>query len=190
MKHYLMLLVPIVLLWSCHDSKQRNNEITKIEIATGSCFGPCQLTIVSIDKDLNYNYFGGETSFALPDGVVEKEKLRGYFTSKISRSYWDSLNVMLENINYKILDSSYQHSVDDQSLEILIHCSNKTKHIVAQSASLPDSVSDAFYSIIKSYKTVKPKPVKGSLKFELKVEGLAPMPATDHVQFLPPDKTD
>ena len=166
MKHSLIFLLTIAFLSSCDKHNRRKNEITKIEIATGGCFGPCQSTIVSIDSSLNYKYFGGETYFTLPPDSKNNGKLKGYYSARISPGFWDTLNIKLETINYKKLDTSYQHSVDDQSLEVFIHYNDKTKHIKAQSASLPESVAQVFYYLINSYKSIKPKPTKDVFRFE------------------------
>lgn len=190
MKHNILFPIFITfLLFSCHNGnyRQRKNEITKIEIATGGCFGPCQSTVTSIDSSLEYRYFGGETYF-LPQDAAKDGKLKGYYSGKIRQGFWDTLNIKFENIDYKHLDTSYQHSVDDQSLEIFIHYGNKIKHIKAQSGSLPDSVAHVFYYVINSYKTVKPKPVKDTFLFESEVQRPIPMPDVRNVKFPPPEK--
>jgi len=188
MKHYIIFLLTIALLSSCDRHDRRKNEITKIEIATGGCFGPCQSTIVSIDSSLNYKYFGGETYFPLPPDAKNNGKLKGYYFAKISPGFWDTLNIKFDEINYKKLDTSYQHSVDDQSLEVFIHYNNKIKHIKAQSASLPDSVAHMFYYVINSYKSIKPKPTKDTFNFESEKQRLIPMPDVRKVKFPPPSK--
>lgn len=162
-REYTYLAIALCLLSACHKKKRRNNDITKIEVSTGDCFGPCQLTAVSIDSSLTYNYYGGETPFTEP--VQDTVKLRGYFTGKVSKAFWDTLNIKLDQIKYQQLDSVYQHSVDDQSLEVLIYYNGKTKHIRAQSASLPDNVRKVIYWIASSYKKVRIIPVKDSIIF-------------------------
>ena len=51
----LTVLIAIYLLTACKEREQLINEITKIEVATGSCFGTCPLTVVSIDSSLTYS---------------------------------------------------------------------------------------------------------------------------------------
>jgi hypothetical protein len=53
--YLLTTVMVLVLISACHKQEGRNNEITKIEVATGGCFGPCQYTAVSIDSSLTYN---------------------------------------------------------------------------------------------------------------------------------------
>lgn len=63
---------------------------------------------------------GGGISFGLPSGAGNNGKLNGYYSWRVSQVFWDTLNIKLEHINYKQLDTSYRYSVDDQSLEILL----------------------------------------------------------------------
>ena len=188
MKYYLIFLLTIVFLSSCDKKTQRKNEITKIEIATGGCFGPCQSTVVSIDSSLGYKYYGGDIYFTLSPNTANKGKLKGYYSGKVSKGFWDTINIKLEHINYKQLDSSYEHSVDDESLEVFIHYGNKVEHIRAQSASLPRSVADMFYYIINSYKTIKPKPSKDTFNFESTTQRPLSIPNIREVKFPPPSK--
>lgn len=176
------LIFPVFLIvfFACNKPKKRVNEITKIEIATGGCFGACQLTAVVIDSSLLYRYYGGELPLALFPKPEQREKLVGYYSAKISRELWDSFNFKLEQINYKQLDTSYEKSVDDESLNVLIHYNNKVKHIKAQSTSLPDSVAKVFYYIIKSYKVVKPERTMDTFEIHRS------MPDIRDVRFPPP----
>jgi hypothetical protein len=136
---------------------------------------------------LSYKYYGGETPFlSSPDGSPDG-KLKGYYSGKITQSFWDTLNIKLEQIKYKQLDSSYENSVDDQSLEIFIHYDNKVKHIKAQSASLPENVASVFYYIANSYKVIKPKSTKDTFKFESTTQGPLPIPDIKQVKFPPPN---
>jgi hypothetical protein len=147
-KAYISLLITVIgmcLLSACHKQEHRNNEITKIEVATGGCFGPCQRTVVSIDDSLLFKFYGGGTSFPMPPG--RDSMLEGYYNGRISQKLWKALNAKLKQIHYQQLDTAYKRSVDDQSLEIIIHYQGKVKHIEAQSASLPDSVREVFYWI-------------------------------------------
>jgi hypothetical protein len=189
MNRNLAFFLLIVLLCGCDKQQRRINEITKIEIATGGCFGPCQSTVVSVDSSLNYRYWGGGDSWAARVDDSKNGKLRGYFSAKTSREFWDTLNIKLEQINFKQLDTVYAHSVDDQSLSVLIHYGNKIKHINAHSASLPDSVGRVFYYIIRSYKTIKPKPTKDTFLFE-PANSPYPKPDPRDVRFPPPIKNN
>jgi hypothetical protein len=167
MKRYFLLFIPIISILACNKSSKSEGEISKIEIVTGRCFGPCQSTVVSIDSTLAYKYYGGGVSMVFRNDTSNKRKLKGYYSAKISQAYWDELKTKFEDIDYKQLDTSYQNSIDDQSLEVFIHYGNKLKHITARSASLPEDAAKVFYYVINSYKTIKPKPSRDTFSFEL-----------------------
>lgn len=189
MKYCLMFFTTLIFLAACDKQSRRNNEITKIEIATTGCFGFCQPTVVSIDSSLTYRFWGEKIPFISSSDSGKNKKLIGYYSAKISQAYWDTLNMKLENINYKRLDTMYNHTVDDESLEVFIHYGHEVKRIRAQSGSLPNGVGEAFYYIIKSYKVVKPAPTKDTFIFESK---LKPFPGPDvrDIRFPPPTKKE
>jgi hypothetical protein len=162
--HNLILLI-VILVSSCQRQEPRYNEISSVELATGDCFGPCQYTATRIDSSLQFNFLGGPLS----PGRTRKT-VRGNYTGRISRSFWDSLNKKLEHIHYKLLDTSYQQSADDQSLELIVYYHNKIKHVKAQSASLPDSVREVFDWIANSHKSVKLEPGTRLFQYHTKVQ--------------------
>ncbi|MCD8741561.1 DUF6438 domain-containing protein [Mucilaginibacter roseus] len=157
MKLHLALI--FLLFCSCNNKA----EINKIELSTGFCLGDCQPVTISIDRTLKYNFYGDGSPFS---NSKYDDRLYGYYTGTMTKSLWDSITNALEKINYKELDTSYEHSIDDQSLEIFIHYGNKVKHIKAQSASLPRNVAKVFYSIERSYKYVSLKRADTIIKFE------------------------
>ncbi len=160
----LILLLSALLLISCHKHVKIKTEITKIELATGAdCMGPCQHTALAIDSSLCYQFYAAPSRDSVSVFAIHK---KGFYTGTISEPLWDSLVTHLEAINYSKLDTSYNYSADDQSLELVIHYGNKIKHIKAQSASLPDKVRVVFYEIANSYKTVNLKKVEQPIKFE------------------------
>ncbi len=154
---------------SCERKKAVENRIKRVDIATGGCFGPCQLTALSLDSSLQYKYYGGETPFFPPD--KKSGNLKGYFTGTVSQQLWDSVGIKLNQIHYQQLDTAYTHSLDDERLELFIQYGNgKTKHISAQSASLPDTVREVFFWIANTYKKVNLKPIKDSIKFRTTIQ--------------------
>jgi len=162
------------------------NKITKIEIATGGCFGPCHYTATSIDSTLAYNFYGGKVPFLSP---AEDTLQHGFYQGRINRNFWDTLNVKLENIHYQQLDSLYQHTVDDQTLEVIIYHKGKMKHIWAQSASFPDTVANVLYWIANSYKSVKLIQIKDSITFNTKEQYGYPAPINvKDIKFPPPKR--
>jgi hypothetical protein len=180
---YLLILLSFVLLLSCN--KLPTNEITKVELATGSCLGLCPMTVVSIDSSLNLKFYGGSY-------VVKK----GYYTSKITSKIWDSINIKLESIDYKNLYVKYFPPIDDQTLELIVHYkNNKVKHVLASSFDLAhvknsNSTAKVFYWISEIYKSVKLVAVKNLIKFETTkiLNPSPPKPKIDQVKFPPPIK--
>lgn len=161
----LFLLLIMVSISACRKTVSRNNEITHIELGTGWCFGPCQFSAISIDSSLQYQYYGGKL---LPGKW--RPTLQGYYTGKISKAFWDTLNVKLEKINYQKLDTVYPEISDARQFEIIIHYRHKVKHIHPQSGCWPDSVQNVFNWLADSYKQIKLKPSKDSLQFETVIQ--------------------
>jgi hypothetical protein len=85
MKMICFFLTAIIALTACYKTAKRVNEISKIEVATGGCFGPCQLTAVSIDSSLQYQYYGGDL---LPG--KKRKVIKGYFIGRVNESFWDT----------------------------------------------------------------------------------------------------
>ncbi len=183
--------ISMCLLTACYRLGHANNEITKIEVETGACLGPCQLTVTSIDSSLAYRYYGGKVS-SRTHRPEDKFKIEGFYTGRVTQQFWDTLNAKLKKIDYQRLNAVYNHTVDDQGLEIIIHYKGKIKHISAQSASLPDSVADTFYWIADSYRRVKPKKSKSPISFEVSslYPPLPPPQKPAHPRFPPPVVND
>lgn len=161
-----VILLICLLLIACNKTVQKKSEITRIELATGDCFGPCQLTSIRIDSSLKYQFYGGWAPDPDPTVPIHRNFTKGYYNGRLSKPLWDTLTAHLRKINYRKLDTCYDHSADDQSLELIIHYSNKVKHIKAQSASLPSEVRTVFYEIANSYKSIKLNATKQPIKFE------------------------
>src|ERR1700761_2753086 len=114
-----VLLSLIIIIIACDRPTHRENEISKIELATSSCLGPCAITAVSIDSSLNFKFYGGSHA-----------SKKGYYSGKISPKMWDSITTKLEIANYKTLHLNYVSPGDDQTLELIVHYKNsKVKHI-------------------------------------------------------------
>jgi hypothetical protein len=166
MKTRLLLITLMAILISCKKHVPRNNEITRVEVATGGCFGPCQYTALSIDSSLELKYYGGHL---LPDRW--RKTLQGYYDAKVSRGFWDTLNMKLEHIKYKKLDTARNWVIDSQDFEIIIHYDRGVKHIRFTGDSFPDSVETVFRWIDSSYRTVVLHHIKGPIQFETVVQG-------------------
>lgn len=155
----------MTILISCKKPVPRYNEITSVEVARGECWGPCQYTALSIDSSLKLTYFGGP----LGPGRWRKT-IQGYYQGHVSREFWDTLNMKLEHIKYKKLDTVCNRAVDTQDIEIIIHYNKGTKHIKFTEASFPDSVETVFYWIDSSYRHVVLRHIKDPIKFETVIQ--------------------
>jgi outer membrane protein OmpA-like peptidoglycan-associated protein len=145
----------MTLLCSCGERhRETKNEIHKIVFATGGCFGTCPIETIEIDSSLKVKYMG-----------VKYTERQGCFIGKISKGFWDTINKKLETIHFKQLDSSYQHSIDDQSSELYIYYSKKIKHVRAQQSSLPDSIIGFYNWFMKSYRQLPLQQTTDSLMF-------------------------
>jgi hypothetical protein len=144
----------MAILIGCKKPVPRNNEITKVEVARGWCFGPCQFTALRVDSSLRLQYFGGHLlPSALPGS--QRKTLQGYYEAKVSRGFWDTLNMKLEHIKYKKLDTARNWVDDSQDFEIIIHYDRRVKHIKFTGASFPDSVETVFRWIDSSLGIMK-----------------------------------
>ena len=162
-------------------NKVKTTEINKICIASGGCFGTCPKLAIEINSNLNYRFYGGGYS-----------KLKGIYQGKIEQKNWENICESLEKIEYKKLDSSYSHSVDDLSIETIIYYSTNKKHIYAQESSLPDSVRKVLLNILETYKKVELSQISNNeydkFKFETEYQyGISPPPITEKIKFTPPN---
>lgn len=144
-----------LLIFGCNDIKKRNNEINKITLLTGLCFGECPVQSIEIDSSLTLKYHG-----------IENADRQGYYIGKITHQDWDSINLKFEKIGYKELDSVYEHSVDDPPTYLEIRYNNKIKKVRAQSASLPDEVEKTYYWLFELCKKINLEKTNDSLIFE------------------------
>lgn len=156
----------LTLFFSCDkNNHRRQNEIKRVVFATGGCYGHCPIQAIELDSSLTVKYHGAKYT----DRV-------GFYIGNITTDFWDTLNLKFENINFKQLDSSYEHSVDDLSTEIYIYYNDKVKHIHGQSASLPNSVMIVYQWLMTEIKQLKMQPTTDSLTFPTIVEKPLPIP--------------
>ncbi len=162
----LKYLILSTLLFSCKSEfEKRNNEINRIVFATGGCYGSCPIQVIDIESSLSYKYQG-----------LANSNYIGFYEGNITQGFWDTLNIKLENINYKDLDSIYDHSVDDLSTEVYIYYNNGVKHIDAQSSSLPEDVFNVYNWFLMSIKNLKMNPTNKEFTFETITEKPIPIP--------------
>jgi len=129
LKTRISIIAVVMVFSSCKKEIQRNNEISKIRLLTGTCYGRCPVQVIEIDENLTVKYIGEEDA-----------ERKGYFIGKINKKTWDSINIKLENAHYKQLDTVYSHSVDDPSTILEITYGTHFKTIRAQFTSLPENM--------------------------------------------------
>lgn len=174
MRSLLLYFASFLFVVSCANRQQvsvRNNKIKQIFFATGGCYGQCYYLAIEIDSALNYYFQGNKYTNKL-----------GTFRGKISQPFWDTLNIKFENIQFEKLDTSYEHSTDDLSTEIIICYENHRKHIIGQSSSLPPELLKIYEWLILSEKAIDLKPV-----FQTSIQNPhEPRPLKNELKVSPP----
>lgn len=161
MKPLLPLILLFCLLFGCTGTGGSSNQkdISRIIFATGYCHGECPFQAIEIDSSLAYKYYGGQYA-----------KHKGYFQGVIANDYWDSLNSDLIKLEYWNLDTIYDNTYDDQSIEIIIYSGNHKKHIRGQNKSLPKNLQNLVTKLSYSVDLAKIKTTKDIIKFETTVQ--------------------
>jgi hypothetical protein len=178
-------IATVALLSRCSNITvdKRSHEIKRIVFATGGCYGNCPIQVIDIDSSLKTKYQG-----------VKNSASNGFYCGTVSAQFWDTLNIKLESINYKNLDTSYGYSEDDLSTEIFVYYNdNKIKHIVGQSSSLPDSVLKVYKWLLTTIDQMKFEKTKDSFIFPTRIEKPIPaMPPAFYksMRFSKPKKTN
>ena len=172
-----IIALALIIFMACNKPIPRKNEITKIDIATSGCFGSCPSIAISIDSSLNYKYYGGRYA-----------SLRGYYLGRVTNEFWDSLNIKLENINYKRMDTNYSVAADAPESELIIHYGGQIRHIQTMVFGHPDSIVNVLNWLNYSYKHVKLYRSTDKIKFETTAQNEPPKPLVDSVEFPPPVK--
>ena len=152
----------------------RQNEIYKIVFATGGCYRYCPIQVFSIDSSLTIQFKG-----------IEFTDFKGFYTGTIRRQFFDTINMKLESVNYKQLDTAYSGTVDDLSTELIIYYGTKAKHITSPLNDLPDSVQSFYQWLLVEQKKMILHKITDSLKFETRIEKGLP-PILDTIIFTPP----
>jgi hypothetical protein len=175
MRHVIFLFF-IIFLLACGKPAQRNNEITKVELARSGAWSDFGASI-SVDTSLNYKYFGD----------YENVK-QGYFIGKVNRKFWDTLNQKLERIKFKTLPVSDNVSATDINyFELIIHWKNGKRRLLRAWNGRSDSVLNVIKWLDTSYKNMELHQIKDTIRFETTYHNL-PKPPIRQVKFPPPIK--
>jgi len=171
------IFVAILILAACQKSVRKNDEISKVEVATSGCLRRCPVVGVQIDSSLKLVYNGGY-----------KSKLQGYYDGKISQDVWDTLNIKLKHINYRKIDTTEYLGIDGENAEAIFYWGKQKRHIYRSIYENSDSISDALIWIINCYKRAGLQKSKDSVKFETTYQNIKPpIMVKDPVKF-PPSK--
>jgi hypothetical protein len=175
---YLSVILFVLFSTSCeHLGYLANkNQITKIEFASGECYGHCQQIALSIDSTLTFNYYGGRNA-----------TLKGYYSGTISEAVWDTLNRSLDAIYYKG-QTDGRCAIDDQAVELIIYQHNKAIHINCTLNDLPDSTKKIILQLKSISGSIKLRHIKETLKFETTYQNQdPPHPKLKQIKFPPPN---
>jgi len=170
-----------VIFAACNTPTKSNNEINKIEIATGGCLRGCPVVGLIIDSTLNMHYYGGY-----------KAKLKGYYYGKVTLAFWDTLNIKLKQINFKKLDTSRISWIDGENAETIFYWGTKKRHVFKSIDGNTDAAATVFTWIINSYKRVELQKLNNTVKFETTFQYMqppTPRSPADQALFPPPKKS-
>lgn len=177
---YIAAVSILCTIINCKDVV-RKNEINKVVLFTGSCFGTCPSQIIEMDSSLIIKY----------RGIDYTDKI-GFYQGSITSDLWDTLNIKLEDVNYKQLDTAYFQTVDDWFTEIYIYSGNEVKHIQGQEMSLPPGLIGVYKWILRSSERVEWTTMADSLKFSDEIDRLLfetklrSLPIIEEVKFTEP----
>jgi hypothetical protein len=142
----------------CKDNVRRTNQIIRIDMAVEGT-APNGGMALSIDTSLVCHYFGDSQSLK-----------PGNYKGTIDKDLWDSLNVRLERIGYKQLDTIDNVVADVPSTEVVIQWKGHRKHLLRDLNLYPDSMSKVLQWITQFYKTQQLKPVKDTFLYNTVVQ--------------------
>ena len=172
MKRYpLMTIAATTLVMACSSPKSspRNNEITKVGLATGGCYGQCPFLSVEVDSSLSYKFYGGEYA-----------KKEGYYQGQVSQAFWDSLNVLFEWADHRSFQEPNWIVDDAMVFEFVIHHCDTVRHFRLPAVdvfALPGEeltrddiriqrMQHVLRWLMHSYTDLQLEPVKDTLQFE------------------------
>jgi len=168
-------------LLSCKKALQANNQITKIELARSGAWSDPG-AVISIDSTLNYEYYGLLDSSGL-------KQPRKYYTGKVNKGFWDTLNSKFNKINFKALKGIDSETIVDANyFELVIHWNNGKVRVTRVYTVGKDSVINTIVWLNNSFKNIKLQQVKGPFRFETVLQNPPPHPNIKQIKFPPPIK--
>lgn len=173
-----IILIIYLLFLGCHSPLLRKNEITKIELVRTGAWAQRAATTI-IDNSLTYKYWNyGDAGSAK----------KGYLTGKITKGFWDTINLKFEKAKYKNIEPNvYLRFRDGSFYELLIHFDNNKKTIIRDINISGDSMVNLCKWLDQTNNSIKLVKGSKSFKFETTYNNLKLLP--DSVaSSLPRDK--
>lgn len=136
---------------------KRNNEISKVCLATAGCMSYCPLEAVQIDSSGRIEFYGGLYS-----------KRQGYYTGILPRAFLDTLNLKLDPLDYTTMDTTNRLAEDGLSTEVVIYRHGHRKHFyfTMDRGLEQDSLSSAVSWVFHLAQGMALTPSKDTLRFE------------------------
>ena len=162
-----IVLIILLLFFGCNKPLRRNNEITKIELVRTGAWAQRAATTI-IDNSLRYKYWN------YGDEGLEKS---GYLIGKITKGFWDTLNMKFEKTKYKnIKPNVYLSSKDGSFYELLIHFDDNKETIIRSMNISEDSIVNICKWLDQTNKSVKLVRAVNPFKFETTYNNLQLLP--------------
>jgi hypothetical protein len=152
-----------------------SNYVNKVSLATGGCYGTCPLMAVEIDSTLSFKYYGGRYS-----------DKKGYFKGTVTQGFWDTLNIKFQKLNLEKLDTLFNSTLDDMTIESYFILKQTKRSLSGQEMSFPDSVREVLKWVMNSYKSQSLTSID-TLTFDTKIQyGFEFIPPPTKRKFKPP----
>lgn len=162
MKYFIGLFC-IAIFFSCQPNTHVTysiSKIIKVELARSGAWSDIGAAM-SVDSSLEYRYL---YNYIGPN----EEKLSRYYTGKISRQFWDTLNRKLESIDYGTVDSTDNLSGSDINyFELIVRSTTGKRRIVRMKKyNQADSLGNFIDWLDNSHKHIHLTQVDKLPKFE------------------------
>lgn len=128
-----------------NDSLRNDSSMTvdTIEFSSSLCYGRCPEIAIKIDRDLNFEFWGGKHA----------DKI-GYYKGKITKSQFEKFENLIRIANIEKTDSEYFLPIDAANTELIIdYNNNKTKRFNGYLRYFPARVKSLGFEMFDLYKT-------------------------------------
>ena len=129
----------IAIVCGCH----KKSYINKVEFAKSFCFGSCVAAAISIDNSGNYKIYT-DSSFNW-ELKRKRPAIRSYI-GKMDRDNWNKLTALLNDVNYRVADTTKEVKVSDQQeYEVFVYDGNLKRKLTK-----PYKIAYTIYKFIDS----------------------------------------